>query len=55
MHLQVIVCDLINFISPVWASEGQTILRKDKEGKIIKEIPLRKKEEQLEKEENQSD
>jgi len=48
MQLQEIVCDFINFICPVWADENQAILRKDKDGRIKKEIPLKRlKEEKI--------
>lgn len=46
MELQEIVCDLINFMSPIWARKGQSFLRKDKNGEIKKENPLEKEEEE---------
>lgn len=42
MVLQSIVCDIFNFMHPLWAEKGVAYLRKDKDGILIREIPNEK-------------
>ena len=43
MALQSVVCDIFNFMHPIWAGNGVAYLRKDQEGILKREIPSEKK------------
>lgn len=42
MELQSAVCDVFMFMHPIWAEKGVSYLRKDKDGRLIREIPSSK-------------
>ena len=42
MRLQSIVCDIFNFMHPIWAEDGVAYLRKDQNGVLKREIPSEK-------------
>lgn len=42
MILQSALCDIINFMYPLWADENTAFLRRGKDGKLKREIPMKK-------------
>lgn len=42
MVLQSVVCDIFNFMHPIWAESGVAYLRKDQKGDLQREIPSEK-------------